>query len=81
MSITSMTKKGQVTIPVEVRRALQIKEKDRVEITVEGDKAVVRKVARASELRGSVSVGKAQKGVSWKKIERKIATVRGGQGT
>lgn len=71
MGITSVTKKGQVTIPVDIRRALHIKPKDRVEIRVEGDIATVTKIPDISELQGSISVPKRLKGADWKDIERK----------
>jgi antitoxin PrlF len=80
MSITTITSKGQVTIPVEVRRALKLKERDRLEIKVEGDRAVVRKLKPAAELRGSVPVEKKQEGVTWREIERRAAEYRARQG-
>jgi AbrB family looped-hinge helix DNA binding protein len=33
---TTVTRKGQVTVPVEIRRALGLKEGDKVEFTLEG---------------------------------------------
>lgn len=41
MALATMTSKGQVTIPKEVREKLSIKPKDRLVITVIGDHAVV----------------------------------------
>jgi len=35
---TTLTRKGQVTVPVEIRRALGLKEGDKVEFTLEGEK-------------------------------------------
>jgi AbrB family looped-hinge helix DNA binding protein len=43
MRETSITKKGQVTIPVEVRKALGLKPRDRVAFEVEGDVAKIRR--------------------------------------
>jgi len=40
---TRITQKGQVTIPVAVRRTLGLKPRDRVVFTVEGDRAVLRR--------------------------------------
>jgi AbrB family looped-hinge helix DNA binding protein len=33
--LTVVTRKGQITIPVEIRRALDLKEGDKVEVTLE----------------------------------------------
>jgi len=41
MHTTAITQKGQVTIPKAVRRALNLKPRDRVLITLEGDRAVI----------------------------------------
>ncbi len=38
--LTVVTKKGQVTIPVEIRRALKLKEGDQVAFVVEADNQV-----------------------------------------
>jgi antitoxin PrlF len=46
MHTTTMTQKGQVTIPKEVRRALNLKPHDRVLITLEGDRAVIIPIRR-----------------------------------
>ena len=36
--VSTLTRKGQVTIPVEIRRALALKEGDKVAFELEGDK-------------------------------------------
>lgn len=41
MSISTITSKGQTTIPVEIRRRLKLKAGDRVEFIVEADGKVV----------------------------------------
>ena len=71
MSTTSLTKKGQVTIPKDVREALSLKEKDKVLIRVEGERAVIEKVPSLLDMRGSVEVPADVKGLSWKEIERR----------
>ncbi len=43
-SIATVTSKGQVTIPLEVRRRLGVKEGDRVEFVIEGGVTVIRPV-------------------------------------
>lgn len=41
---TSITKKGQVTIPIEVRKALGLKPRDRVTFEISGQEARIRPV-------------------------------------
>ena len=52
VSIGSVTTKGQVTIPKEIREALGLKEGDRVVFMIEGERVVIRKVygERLSEI-------------------------------
>ena len=42
MSHSTVTRKGQTTIPGEIRKALQIKPGDKLEYVVEGDHATIR---------------------------------------
>lgn len=44
MAIVRVTRNSQITIPKEVREKVGIKEGDRVEVTVEGDRVVIRKI-------------------------------------
>lgn len=57
-----LTQKGQVTIPVEARRALGLRDGDEIVFEVQGDRAVLRKRQRpGSELRawmGRLSQGR-----------------------
>jgi antitoxin PrlF len=39
---SSMSSKGQVTIPIEIRNRLGLREGDRVEFAIEGTKTVIR---------------------------------------
>lgn len=41
-AFTSISSKGQVTVPQEIRRRLGLSTGDRVEFVVEGDKTVIR---------------------------------------
>lgn len=41
MALATMTSKGQVTIPKEIREKLHIKPKDRITFSVEGDHAIL----------------------------------------
>ena len=44
MTVVKVTRNSQITIPKEVREKVGIKEGDRVDVTVEGDKVVIRKI-------------------------------------
>jgi len=43
--VSSITTKGQVTIPKEIREALGLREGDRIVFAVEGERVVIRKVS------------------------------------
>lgn len=44
MASATMTSKGQVTIPKEIREKLRIKPKDRITFSVEGDHAILHSI-------------------------------------
>lgn len=70
---STITSKGQVTIPVEVRRLLGLKEGDRITFVVDDQGAVQVKPARyptIASLRGAA--GKLAKPLSWEEM-REIA--------
>lgn len=46
MSTATITSKGQVTIPQDVRKALDLKQGDQLEFVVENGKAVIQPVRR-----------------------------------
>lgn len=77
MGITSVTKKGQVTIPKNVRQALSLKERDKVLIRIEGKRAVIEKATSLLEMKGSVKVPRKVKGLAWKDIEKQAHKRRG----
>ena len=52
--IATVTTKGQVTIPKDIRDRLGIKANDRVDFVLEGDRAVLMPVRSLRELRGIV---------------------------
>jgi AbrB family looped-hinge helix DNA binding protein len=59
MTEVSVTRKGQITIPVDIRRKFNIKEGMKVEVVEEEGKIVIRRVASIFDLAGSGS-GKGQ---------------------
>lgn len=49
MQTTTLTRKGQVTIPVEIRRDLGLQEGDQVAVERQGDVVVMRRVPGVAE--------------------------------
>ncbi len=54
MTTTTITKKGQVTVPAPVRKALGIKPKDKIAFIEKGSDFVIKKALDFFSLRGSV---------------------------
>ena len=72
-STSTVTSRGQTTIPGKVRKALGIKPGDRLEFAVEGDHATIRVHGGAASLKGALRSEKGR-GMSFAKI-REAATV------
>jgi antitoxin PrlF len=79
----TMTSKGQVTVPKEVRDALGLAAGDRVYFRVHASGAVLSKVPDFLDLAGSVPVPPELSGKSWKEIReetwRRVAQQTGGR--
>jgi AbrB family looped-hinge helix DNA binding protein len=69
---STMTRKGQTTIPGEVRAALNIKPGDRLEYAVEGDHATIRVHPGLRSLEGALASGRG-KGLSFAQIRAAAA--------
>lgn len=52
--LSTVTTKGQVTIPVDIRSLFHINPNDRVDFIVEGDRIVLTPVRSLKDLRGAV---------------------------
>jgi AbrB family looped-hinge helix DNA binding protein len=63
-----LTSKGQVTIPGPVRKALGLRDGDRVVFRVEGDRAVLARTPDLLALAGSVAVPATVRGTPWSDI-------------
>lgn len=72
---STVTKKGQTTIPGEIRRALRIKPGDRLEYSIEGDRISVRVHPGASSLKGALASPKG-KGLGFAQIREAAAAER-----
>ena len=80
MTHSTVTSKGQTTIPGKIRKALRIKPGDRLEYVVEGDHATIRVHLGARSLRG-VLPSKKGKGMSFAQIREAAAmSARGRKG-
>jgi antitoxin PrlF len=78
---STLTSKGQTTIPGKVREALRMKPGDRLEYQVEGDRAIIRVHPGIRSLKGILASNKGRN-VSFAAIREaasKAARVRGGR--
>jgi antitoxin PrlF len=69
---STITSKGQTTIPEKIRRALRIKPGDRLQYEVEGDRATIRVHPGIQSLKG-VLASKKGKGMSFSEIREAAA--------
>jgi antitoxin PrlF len=72
MRHSTVTSKGQTTIPGQIRKALRIKPGDRLEYVVEGDHAIIRVHPGTRSLKG-VLASKKGKGMSFAQIREAAA--------
>jgi AbrB family looped-hinge helix DNA binding protein len=72
----TITSKGQITIPKQVRDALELTEGDHVVFRVEGHRAVLAKTPDLLDLAGAVAVPAARRGASWEEVRRTTRRVR-----
>jgi antitoxin PrlF len=61
MSHSTVTRKGQTTIPGQIRKALQIKPGDKLRYVVEGDHATIRVHPGTRSLEGALASKKGRK--------------------
>jgi antitoxin PrlF len=72
---STVTKKGQTTIPGAVREALQIQPGDRLEYAIEGKQATIRVHAGTRSLKGALASSKG-KGLSFAQIRQAAVEAR-----
>lgn len=73
MSIAILTSKGQMTIPKEVRKALDLKPSDKVVIVVEGDQAIIRPLrGNILDIGGSIKLVKKEKPIDFRKVRAEV---------
>lgn len=71
MPIATLTSKGQMTIPKEVRKALNLKPSEKVIIVVEGDQAVIRPLrGNILDIGGSIRIPDKEKPMDFHKVRK-----------
>ena len=81
MTHSTVTSKGQTTIPGKIRKALRIRPGDRLQYVVEGDHATIRVHPGTRSLKGALA-SKKGKGMSFAEIRETAArAARGGRGS
>jgi antitoxin PrlF len=74
MPTATVTSKGQITIPKEIRNLLQVEEGDRIDFLVEGhDRVLMRKPVRSLRSLKGLLYRKGRKPVSVEEMDRAIA--------
>jgi AbrB family looped-hinge helix DNA binding protein len=74
MQRSTVTRKGQTTIPVKIRKALRINPGDTLEYLLEGDHATIRVHPGARSLKGVLASKKGQ-GMPFAEIRQGASTV------
>ena len=73
MPIALLTSKGQMTIPREVRKALNLKPSEKVVIVVEGDQAIIKPLrGNILDIGGTVNIGDQEKPIHFCKVREKV---------
>ncbi|MCI0469241.1 MAG: AbrB/MazE/SpoVT family DNA-binding domain-containing protein [Nitrospirae bacterium] len=85
MPVATLTSKGQITIPKEIRDALHLTEHDKVAIVAEEGAAVMKPIrGNILDIGASIKISAKEKPIDFKKIRRetiqKIAEHSAGKG-
>jgi len=60
MLVSTITQKGQITIPKKIREALDLKTNDRVVFVKRGEEIIIKPIRDVLSLRGSIKVNNPQ---------------------
>ncbi len=71
-----MTSKGRVTVPKQVRDAVDLREGDLVVFRVEGQRAVIARTTDLIDLAGAVPVALSRCGTPWDEVRAETRAVR-----
>ncbi len=73
MPVSILTSKGQMTIPKEVRNALNLKPSEKVIIVVEGNHAVIKPLrGNILDIGGSIKVSDKEKPIDFHKVREEV---------
>jgi len=73
MPISVLTSKGQMTIPKEVRKALNLRPSEKVIIVVEGNRAILQPLkGNLLDIGGSVKITEREKPIQFKKVREEV---------
>ncbi|HIC91381.1 MAG TPA: AbrB/MazE/SpoVT family DNA-binding domain-containing protein [Syntrophaceae bacterium] len=73
MPIARLTSKGQMTIPKEIRKTLNLKPSEKVIIVVEGDQAIIKPLkGDILNIGGSIRVSDKEKPVDFHKVREEV---------
>jgi AbrB family looped-hinge helix DNA binding protein len=73
MPISVLTSKGQMTIPKEVRKALNLRPSEKVIIVVEGNRAILQPLrGNLLDLGGSVKIPDREKPIEFRKVREEV---------
>ncbi len=73
MPIALLTSKGQMTIPKEVRKALNLKPSEKMVIVVEGDQAIIRPLRGSIlDIGGTIEIGGREKPIHFRKVRERV---------
>lgn len=73
MPVSVVTSKGQMTIPKEIRKALNLRPSEKVVIVLEGDHAVLRPVrGNILDIGGSIPLPAEEKPVDFRKVREAV---------
>jgi antitoxin PrlF len=73
MPISVLTSKGQMTIPKEVRKALNLRPSEKVIIVVEGDQAIIKPLkGNLLDIGASIKIPEREKPIDFKKAREEV---------
>jgi len=73
IKVIKVTSKGQITIPIEIRKKLQIEKESYIVVDMIGDYIIMKKVGlKLKEISDAISKSAKNKGITKKDIEKAI---------
>lgn len=73
MPVAVLTSKGQMTIPKEIRKALDLKPSERVIIVIEGDHAVIKPLrGNILDIGGSIRIPAKERPIDFHRVREEV---------